>query len=149
MVATNQHVLSSIENEASQFLLRFGSFSLYLNGASIEPVNEVTNLGLTINCSLDWTPHLSIKMAKSYKVFHYIKRTIPFAVSPFVKYNLLNACVLSVLLYGSQVWYPNLAMLRKLLSFHKKIVYWSSGCYEYLKGLEKLCYSGLLSAYPK
>ena len=36
-------------------------FSLYLNGASIEPVIEVTDLGLTINCSLDWTPRLRIK----------------------------------------------------------------------------------------
>ena len=71
-------------------------------------------------------------------MFHYIKRTTPFAVSPFVKYNLLNACVLSVLLYGSEVWYPGLAMLQKMLSFHKKIFFWSPGCYEYLKGLEKL-----------
>ena len=65
------------------------TFAIALNGHNYEHVESVKNLGVTISSSLDWPVHISIKLAKRSKVFHYIKRTIPFSVSPYKKYNLL------------------------------------------------------------
>ena len=41
-----------------------------------------------------------------YKRFFLLKHSVPMLVSSNVKYNLFNACVLSILLYASQAWCP-------------------------------------------
>ena len=127
-----QSDLDSVENWVTQNDLDFHPdktkfitnnsfiFNLYLNGSEICSVDHIKDLGIYISPTLSWNHHVSAKLGKATKCFHYLKRTDPFNSPVKTKLQLYISCVRSILLYNSCIWYPNLSKLRDLDKFQRR-----------------------------
>ena len=54
----------------------------------------------------------------------------------WTKFKYYQLCIRSILLYGSQVWYPSLLYRRKHELFNKKCLKWVTGLSEYTEQLK-------------
>ena len=92
----------------------------------IRKVDKISDLGIEISSNLKWSNHVRTKLAKAQRSFNYLRHNVPYSIPNSVKYNLYSACVLSILLYGSQAWFADISHLRLLENF-----YWKGlrGCY--------------------
>ena len=109
--------------------------SLCLNDISIPSVSSIKGLGVTIYQNLKWDNHLKLKLI-AVNNFFFIKRSIPYSVSLWTKFKYYQLCIRSILLYGSQIWYPSLLYRRKLELFNKKCLKWVTGLSEYAEQLK-------------
>ena len=66
-----------------------------------------------------------------FQFFQILKRTIPHNVSVATKLLFYRLCVHSILLYGSQMWYPSISQRRQLEFFNRKCLYWVTGLWDY------------------
>ena len=80
----------------------------------IGKVEKTSNLGLEMSNVLKWSFHVRAKRAKAQRSFNYLQQNLPCSLPNSVKYNSNSACVLSILLYDSQAWYPDISHLRLL-----------------------------------
>ena len=53
------------------------------------------------------------------------------------KFKCYQLCIMSILLYGSQVWFPSLTYRRKLELFNRKFLKWVTGVNDYTEQLRK------------
>ena len=117
-------------------------FNLYLNRSEIYSVDHIKDLGIYISPTLSWNHHVSAKLGKTTKCFHYLKRNVPFNSPVKTKLQMYISYVSSILLYNSCIWYPHLSKLRDLENFQKKAVKWIIGSTDSLVMLNILpiCY---------
>ena len=108
------------------------------NVENIRVTTSVIELGVLINNKLSWSDRLDLKLVKCYRIFHYIKRNIHFCAPTRVKLTIYKTCLLSILLYNSQVWYPSTLYLRKIERLHKRAMYWITGKSNYSESLSYL-----------
>ena len=90
----------------------------------IRKVDKTSFLGIEISSNLKWSIHVRTKLAKAQRGFNYLRHNVPYSLPNSVKYNLYSACVLSILLYGSQAWFADISQLRLLENFHWKVLRW-------------------------
>ena len=95
-------------------------------------------MGICISPTLFWNHHVSAKLGKATKSFHYLKRNVLFNSPVKTKLQMYISCVRSILLYNSCIWYPNLSKLRDLEKFQKKAVKWKIGSTNYTDSLVML-----------
>ena len=107
----------------------------------IENISLHKDLGLIVTSNLKWTNHINYKINKARRAFFLLKSTIPWSTPSNVKYNLYLSTVLSIILYGSQVWHADMQMLKKLENFQKFCFLWIYGT--------RLSYSEKLDKYKK
>ena len=74
-------------------------------------------------------------VGKTREAYYFLKRTVPFSVSSSTKLMLYRLCVQSILLYGSQVWYPSINNRRKLELFNRECLFWVTGLHNYSQQL--------------
>ena len=104
-------------------------------GADIEAVDVIKDLGLYVDHKLNWKVHIDKKTASALRVFYMMKNTIPFCSLRQTRLNLYISCVLSIVMYASQVWSPDATSLKKLESIQIRAVKWITGSKHYAKNL--------------
>lgn len=65
-----------------------------IDGIKLEAVNDFNFLGLTINQSLDWTPHLSVtsrKLSRALGILHRVKSFVPASTMKTLYYSLVQS----------------------------------------------------------
>ena len=107
----------------------------FLDGNELPVVNTIKDLGIMVSDNLSWDKHIQSKLIAARKSFQFLKRNLPRNVCTRTKLLYYRLCVLSVLLYGSQIWYPSLIYRRKLELFNMKCLKWVTGLSNYLEQL--------------
>ena len=105
--------------------------SIVLNDISIPSVSSINDLGVTIYQNLKRDNHLKLKLNTVKKSFQFIKRSIPYRVSLWMKFIFYQLSMRSVLLYGTQIWFPSLSYRHILELFNKKGLKWLTGLSDY------------------
>ena len=98
-------------------------------------VNTIKDLGIMVSDNLSWDKHIQSKLIAARKSVQFLKRNLHRNVCTRTKLLYYRLCVLSVLLYGSQIWYPSLIYRRKLELFNMKCLKWVTGLSNYLEQL--------------
>ena len=109
---------------------------LYLNGSVVPTADSIKDLGIIITNNITWDNHIQKKLVAARKAYHFLKRSIPHSVSSSTKLMYYRLCVQSIILYGSQVWYPSINYRRKLELFNKECLFWVTGLRNYSQQLE-------------
>ena len=71
-------------------------------------VNCIKDLGIYVQSSISWKNHIQAELVAAGKSFQFLKGTIPHNVSVATKLSYFHLCVHCILLYGSQIWCPQL-----------------------------------------
>ena len=108
---------------------------LLLKGNIIPTVDSIKDLGIIISNNISWDIHIQNKLVAARKAYQFLKRSVPYTVSSAAKLMYYRLCVQSILLYGSQVWYPSLIYRRKLENFNKECLSWVTGLQNYSEQL--------------
>ena len=87
----------------------------------------VKYLGVHTSSNVSWWTHINIKIGKAKQVYHQIKRNIPYSAPIKTKLNLYNSSILSILLYGSEVYDADNTSFRKLERLQWKYLKWACG----------------------
>lgn len=91
---------------------------------AVEWVSEFHYLGYVV--AQDGQSHMEVdkRIANAFKVFGALRQAVfkDTHLTVSTKRRTYNACVLSVLLYGSECWVPLSRDLKKLNSFHHRCV---------------------------
>ena len=74
-------------------------------------------------------------MVAARKAYHFLKRSFPHSVSSSTKLMYYRLCVQSIILCGSQIWYPSINYRRKLELFNKECLFWVTGLQNYSQQL--------------
>ena len=103
----------------------------FINDYKLENVKEHTYLGLTIDQSMSFIPHINNITCKATKVLNFIKRNL-YKCSQYTKSNAYLSLVRPSLEYASSVWDPyykthNLTIEK----VQRRAVRWSLGNYDY------------------
>ena len=96
------------------------------------------HLGLLVTEDLCWTTHVKTKLAKSNKIFNFMKRIILFQVSILRKKMLYQTMILSVLFYCSQTWCVTTGIFKVLEKFQSKVLRWVIRSEDYNETVSKL-----------
>ena len=98
--------------------------SVALDGGDIEVVSEFPYLGSLIADSGRMDMDVDRQVAQASKAFGALRKSVFLdkSLSLATKRRLYNACVLSVLLYGSECWIPLRKHEKKMNSFHYRCV---------------------------
>ena len=108
---------------------------LFLNGNIVPTVDSIKDLGITISNIITWDNHIQKKLVAARKAYHFLKRSIPHSVSSSTKLMYYRLCVQSIILYGSQIWYPSINYRRKLELSNKECLFWVTGLQNYSQQL--------------
>ena len=104
------------------------NFHLDVDNCQILPSDAVTDLGLNVSCDLNWDGHISLKLNKAMSALYTLKHALPDRSARWVKRNMYNTCVMSVLLYASPCWFASRTNLKRLERFQRKAVKWITSC---------------------
>ena len=77
-------------------------------------VNKVEELGFNVPRKPSWKEHIIFKLLKSCRNFQFLKGNIPHVLSVNRKKLLLKSLLLPILLYGTPVWCPSVADLKRI-----------------------------------
>ena len=113
------------------------SGTLSLDGHLLKQVDATSDLGLEVSSNLKWDLHIRTKSSRARNNFNYLRHNAPYSLPSRVKLNLCYACVLSTLLYGSQVWSSDVSHIRLMEKFHLKCFSWCFGRTDYLSLLRR------------
>ena len=78
----------SVSKSKNQVILNY-----MLQGMTLERVREYVDLGVTVDCDLNWNAHVKKVVSKSNKVLGMIKRSIGYSASVNVKKQLYVSLV--------------------------------------------------------
>ena len=95
---------------------------LHINNIVIESVTEFLYLGSLVASSGRVDTEVDKRIAQASKAFGALRKAVFSDGTLYVetKRKVYQACVLSILLYGSECWTPLQRQLRKLDSFHHR-----------------------------
>ena len=103
------------------------SATVMLEGKEI----SIKDLSIYNQRSISWESHIQAKLVEARKPFQYLKITIPQNVSPTTSHLSYRLCVHSILLYGSQTWYPSISQKKQLEFLERNFLYWVTGPWDY------------------
>ena len=90
----------------------------------VEVVESHHDLRLILSSNLNWTEHVSVRLAKGYNTFHQIRRNCSVKIGVRAKLDLYKSTILSVICYPSACWLGNRGGMRRLEAFQKKTSQW-------------------------
>ena len=94
---------------------------------SNEAISQETHfkdLGIYFSENLSWNHHLSFVLQKANQKLAYLKRTIPSETKLSVKCILVKTYIISILFYGSNVWYASKTIVRQMERLQRKSLKW-------------------------
>ena len=74
--------------------------------------------------NLSWSENAENRISKAMGAFYKINRNISKKTSFKSKLNLYCGCIVPIISYASQTWYPNKAELRQLERVQKRATSW-------------------------
>ena len=139
-------ILSIAQKVFLDFLPFQRIFPYEMNDSLLDHVTSETDLGLSINMTLNWTQHQSIILSKALCEFNLLRRTCHFVKNPSKKRTLYLTIVRSLFEHCSPIWCPTQNSIAcKFEPFQKRCIKWilneqfhSYSESEYLKKLHKL-----------
>ena len=93
------------------------------NGA-ISEETHFKDLGIYFSENLSWDHHLNFFLQKANQKIAYLKRIIPSETKLSVKCNLVKTYIISILFYGSSVWYASKTIVRQMQRLQRKSLKW-------------------------
>jgi hypothetical protein len=84
-----------------------------MNHATLQHVGTFRDLGVIIDGTLSFTPHIYMMISKAYRTCGIIKRAIGFNAPAKVKLQLFKSLCMSILDYCSSVWSPHSKVFSK------------------------------------
>ena len=100
------------------------SVHLYADITEIPCRSSVNDLGIVFTNKLKWDSHISQRLMKAQQKFFFLKGKVPFSTNTRVKVSLYKSKILSVLLYGSNVWFSNWPNCRKIEKMQRRALKW-------------------------
>jgi len=82
------------------------NFTYALNGVPLENVGTFRDLGVVVDKTLSWSPHIEGIISKAKKVCAMVRRSLGYKAPSNVKLQLYSSLCRSKLEYSSQVWSP-------------------------------------------
>ena len=113
------------------------SKSLRVMDSSINPIEKVKDLGITIGNNLKWNNYVKYRLKIAYSTFISLRRCLPASLNPSTKANIYKTYILSSLTYGSEVLSTSKDALNKLEIFQKRVLKWISPTATYDEGLQR------------
>ena len=92
---------------------------LLLKGNVIPTVESIKDVGIIISYNTTWNNHIQNKLVAAGKAYHFLKRTVPYSLSPSTKLMYYRLCVQRILLYRSQLWCPSINFQPKVGTLQK------------------------------
>ena len=105
---------------------------------SLQKEQNTTDLGVELCSILKCSRHIRNKLTKAQRSFNCLRHNVQYCLPNNVKQNLYTSCVLSILLYASVAWFPDICHLRLLEKFYWRGLCW---CYEKRNYISALLYS--------
>ena len=84
------------------------------------------DLGLLLSNSLSWTENCTIRSSKSLRVLFKIRRNVSAHCNTQLKIHAYTGCVMPILTFCSQAYYPSVSSLKKL-EIQKHATVWFYG----------------------
>lgn len=108
----------------SFYRIRSPNLAEYNMGRStLERVHSIVDLGVTIDCKMEFNQHVSISVAKSYAMLGFLRRNAAGFTDVRVLKTLYFSLVRSVLEYAVPVWAPYYAVhQQKIESIQRRFV---------------------------
>ena len=123
-------------------ILLFGSSSFdesfILGDNDLPVVDKIKDSGFLITHNLSWNSNIDHKLATARKIFGFLRRNVPFNCSIVRKKLLYQSVFLSVLLYGSPVWFPSSTYIARLEKFQYNVLKWMFSSEDYVSSLLQL-----------
>ena len=146
----NVNYLHLHPSKTKHFSIFENNKNLYLDVLPIDKVSTIKDLGVYFSNSVYWSNHINIKLANCNRSLFFVKRNVPFSATVKTKFNIYVACVKSILLYNSSIWYPAISDLHKMESLQKRAFKWVFGRRDYHDSLISvgslpICYELILS----
>ena len=82
------------------------------------------DLGIYFPENLSWDYHLSFVLRKANQKLAYLKRSIPSETKLSIKCNLVKTYIISILFYGSNVWFASKTIVRQMERLQRKSLKW-------------------------
>lgn len=93
-----------------------------IRNQKIETADSFTYLGCTVTNDQRQDVELSMRLAKAAKAFNMLRHVVWHrkSISITAKFRIFRACVLPVLLYGSEIWALTIKQEKRVASFYYK-----------------------------
>ena len=104
-----------------------GEVNVFIGQDSVENVSSHKDLGNAFSTNLKWEVRIASKLNSASETCYYLKHTVPGNTPSKVKFSLYDSSVLSILLYGCQIFSAFVKMLRKMEWFQKRCINWIFG----------------------
>ena len=121
----NNNYLHLHPSKTKHFSIFENNVILYLDVLLIDKVSTIKDLGVYFSKNLSWSNHINNKLANCNRSLFFVKHNVPFSAPVETKFNIYVACVKSILLYNSSIWYPAISDLHKMEALQKEIF---NGC---------------------
>ena len=105
--------------------------------SSINPVDKVKDLRITISNNLKWNNHINYRQKIAYSTFISFRRCLPASLNMSTKANIYKTYMLSSLTSGFEVWSTSKDALNNLEIFRKRVLKWISPTATYDEGLQR------------
>ena len=98
------------------------SFNINIRSERVQTVEEFCYLGYYFTRDFSDSREIDARLAKASKAFNMLRHVIWYrkTVSISARLRIFRSCVLSVLLYGSEVWSLTTALERRLCTFYHR-----------------------------
>lgn len=102
-----------------------------LDGLLFHPVKCVRWLGHWFTPTLESSVHFSKGLALAQDAFSIVRQlSLPGkGLSSYINRRLATGLILPILLYGSDLLVPNVAMLKTLMVFWNRVLHWVTNCF--------------------
>ena len=113
-----KNVHFSLRKNYNKQILRLSS------DGTISQETHFKDLGIYVSENLSGDHHLTFVLQKANQKLGYLKRTIPSEIKLSVKCNLVKTHIISILFYGSNVWYASKTIVRQMEKLQRKSLKW-------------------------
>jgi len=108
-----------------------GLSPILFDGEVFHPRDSLRCLGYWFTPTLSTTIHFSRRLALAQGAFAHIRRLSPPGVwlAPYLCHRLATSLVAPILLYGADLYTPNVGSLTRLNTFWHKVQRWATNCF--------------------
>lgn len=119
------------EDKCYQLNFRGRINKLSIGEIELQNKTVLKDLGLLIDCNLNWSTHIEDRIKKCNKVFFYVKRNMSHRLPPKIKLAVYKSMLLPILAFGSECYPLSRTNLQKFETIQRRIVGWIDWRQEY------------------
>ena len=112
------------------------NYSYVVNDTVLGHVGTFKDLGVVVDCKLNWSIHIQSIVSKTRKVCNLIKRSVGFTAPSIVKLQLYKGLCRSNLEYSSQLWSPHVIKdIKRIESVQRNMTKYIIGSHSHMDNL--------------